>query len=115
MELECPGELRFVEDGEKLINYLRRSGKYTDLMLAPRPALILLDLNMPRKDGWQVLEEIKSDPDLMDIPVAIWTTSKESGDGINHNKTGADVFITKPTNYAKLLNSLRELVATYCY
>jgi two-component system response regulator len=115
LELESFGELRFVEDGEELMHYLRRSGKYADLPLPSRPAFILLDLNMPRKDGRQALVEIKTDPDLQDIPVAIWTTSKETEATIQYNKIGADVFVTKPADYANLLNSLQELVARYCF
>src|SRR5437763_1448340 len=76
-ELGRYGDLRFVEDGQELMDYLRRLGKYADPMLSPRPMLILLDLNMPRKDGFQALLEIKTDPDLNLIPVAIWTTSAD--------------------------------------
>jgi CheY-like chemotaxis protein len=114
LELGCLGELRFVEDGEELIHYLRRSGKYADLPLSPRPAFILLDLNMPKKDGWQALIEIKTDLDLQNIPVVIWTTSKGTEDSVQFKKTGADGFVTKPADYANLLNSLRELVTRYC-
>jgi CheY-like chemotaxis protein len=62
------------------MNYLRRTGKYADPGLSPRPALILPDLNMPRKDGREALREIKGDPDLREIPVVIWTTSDEPED-----------------------------------
>ncbi len=114
-ELGCFGELRFVEDGEELMHFLRRSEKYADLMRPSHPAFILLDLNMPRKDGWQALMEIKTDPDLRDIPVVIWTTSKENEAATRYNKMGADDFVTKPPDYENLLNSLRELVARYCF
>ena len=114
-EIGCFGELRLVEDGEELMNFLHRSEKYADLMPSPRPAFILLDLNMPRKDGWQVLTEIKTDPDLLNIPVVIWTTSKETEATIQYNKMGADVFVTKPADYASLLKRLHELVTRYCY
>ena len=69
-------ELRFVEDGEELMEYLTRKGKYADAKDSPRPGLILLDLNMPKKDGREALKEIKSDPNLRRIPVVIMTTSK---------------------------------------
>jgi CheY-like chemotaxis protein len=115
LELGSFAKLRFVEDGEELMHYLRRSGKYSDPLLSPRPVFILLDLNMPRKDGRQALVEIKTDPDLQGIPVAIWTTSKETEATIQYNKMGADVFVTKPADYANLLNSLQELVARYCF
>ncbi len=73
-------EIRFVENGEELLEYLRRQGKYAAPGEAPRPGLILLDLNMPRKDGRAVLKEIKSDPDLRTIPVVVLTTSKADED-----------------------------------
>jgi CheY-like chemotaxis protein len=106
-------DLRFVEDGEELIHYLRRSGKYTDPAISPRPVLIFLYLNMPKKDGRQALVEIKADPDLQRIPVAIWTTSDEREDKIQCQKAGADVFVTKPANYAELINSVKKLLMRY--
>jgi CheY-like chemotaxis protein len=112
-ELGTGGDLRFVEDGEELMNYLRRSGKYADPTLFPLPALILLDLNMPKKDGRQALLEIKADPDLRGIPVAIWTTSEEKEDRIQCQKAGADVYVTKPVGYTELVNSIRKVVTRY--
>ena len=70
-EARLVNEIRFVEDGEELTDYLRRLGKYQDPTTSPRPALILLDLNMPRKDGREALSEIKEDPDLRSIPVVV--------------------------------------------
>ena len=64
VESRLANDLRFVEDGEELMDYLYRHGKYTEMRDAPRPGLTLLDLNMPRKDGWEVLKEIREDPDL---------------------------------------------------
>ncbi len=96
LEIGNHADLPFVEDGEELMHYLRRSGKYADPTCSPRPALIFLDLNMPRKDGRQALLEIKTDPDLGKIPVAIWTTSEEVEDRIQWEIAGADVFVTKP-------------------
>jgi CheY-like chemotaxis protein len=113
LEIGTAGDLRFVEDGEELIHYLRRSGKYSDSALSPRPVLIFLDLNMPKKDGRQALLEIKADPDLQRIPVAVWTTSDEREDKISCKKAGADAFVTKPTNYAELINSVNALVTKY--
>ena len=112
-EIESGGDLRFVVDGEELMQYLRRLGSYADPMLSPRPALILLDLNMPKKDGRQALLEIKADPDLQRIPVAIWTTSDEKEDRVHCQEAGADVYITKPPSYTELVNSVRELVTRY--
>jgi len=112
-DLKNCGDLRFVEDGEELMHYLRRQGKYADPAISPRPALILLDLNMPRKDGRQALVEIKADPYLKGIPVAVWTTSEEKQDRIQCLKAGADYFVTKPAGYTELVNRIRGLVAIY--
>src|SRR5205807_1849974 len=75
-ESKLEGDLRFVENGEELLDYLNHRGKYQNPADAPRPALILLDLNMPRKDGREALREIKADPELKRIPVVVLTTSK---------------------------------------
>ena len=112
-ELDRGSDLRFVVDGEELMHYLRRSGKYSDPLLSPRPALILLDLNMPRKDGREALVEIKTDPDLKRIPVAIWTTSEETEDKIQCEEAGADDFATKPIRYTELVNTVRKLIERY--
>lgn len=110
----CTGrDLRFVEDGEELVAYLRRSGVYADPARSPRPALILLDLNMPRKDGRQALSEIKADPELKTIPVAIWTTSEEPDDKRQCEKAGADVYLTKPVSYGEMIESVRGLIMKY--
>jgi CheY-like chemotaxis protein len=113
LKLGNGGELCFVEDGEELMHYLRRRGKYADPTVSPRPRLILLDLNMPKKDGRQALVEIKADPDLQSIPVAIWTTSDEVDDRIHCLKAGADDYVTKPAGYADLANNIRILVTRY--
>jgi CheY-like chemotaxis protein len=113
LEIRTAGDLRFVEDGEELMHYLLRSGKYTDPGLSPRPVLILLDLNMPKKDGRKALLEIKADPDLQGIPVVIWTTSKEREDKMQCRRAGADVFMTKPASYPELVNSVKALVRRY--
>jgi DNA-binding response OmpR family regulator len=113
LEIRNCGDLRFVEDGEELMHYLRRRGKYADPTVSPRPRLILLDLNMPKKDGRQALLEIKTDPDLQSIPVAIWTTSEEVEDRIQCLKAGADDYVTKPAGYAGLVNNIKRLVERY--
>jgi CheY-like chemotaxis protein len=79
-ECQIAGDLRFVENGEELIEYLHRRGKYLQADAAPRPGLILLDLNMPKKDGREALKEIKVDPELRTIPVVILTTSRADTD-----------------------------------
>ena len=113
-ELAVSADLHFVEDGEELMLYLRRSEKYSDPLLSPRPALILLDLNMPRKDGRQALLEIKTDPTLMNIPVAVWTTTDDSEVEAHCRKTGAEDFVTKSSTFSSLVSSLNRLVTTYC-
>jgi CheY-like chemotaxis protein len=99
---------RCVEDGQELMDYLTRRGKYARAD-APRPGLILLDLNMPRKDGRQALEEIKSDPDLRRIPVVILTTSKTEEDVLRSYDLGANSFITKPVTFDRLVEIVRTL------
>ena len=112
-ELGSCGDLRFVEDGEELMQYLGRSGKYADPMLSPRPTLILLDLNMPRKDGRQALAEIKRDPDLQKIPVVVWTTSSEREDKAQCRKVCASSYVTKPVKYSELVEAVRKIIAQY--
>jgi len=108
---ECcwEGELRFVGDGEELLEYLRQSGKYSQPADAPRPGLILLDLNMPRKDGREALREIKADANLRRIPVVVMTTSKASADIGRMYDLGANSFIAKPVQFEALVNVLRVL------
>jgi CheY-like chemotaxis protein len=100
--------VRFVEDGQELMDYLNRVGRYATEE-APRPGLILLDLNMPRKDGRQALEEIKSNPDLRCIPVVVLTTSKTEEDVLRSYNLGANSFITKPVTFERLVDIVRTL------
>ena len=102
-------ELRFVEDGEELMDYLHRKGKYADPESAPKPGLILLDLNMPKKDGREALKEIKSDPNLRRIPVVIMTTSKAEEDIFRSYDFGASSFITKPVTFDRLVELMRVI------
>lgn len=90
-----------VEDGEELIEFLHYSGRYADAS-HPLPELILLDLNMPRKDGREALRDIKSNPGLRHIPVVILTTSDAQADIRASYFNGANSFITKPTSYQRL-------------
>lgn len=101
--------LHCVEDGVELLNYLKRKGKYADSEEYPRPGLILLDLNMPRKDGREALKEIKGDPDLKSIPVVILTTSKEEEDMVKGYGLGAASYITKPVHFEGLVDLMKAL------
>ena len=108
-ECRLGNPLQFVGDGEELMDYLNRRGKYADDVLYPMPGLILLDLNMPRKDGREALREIKSDPALRDIPVVVLTTSKAEQDVADSYGDGANSFITKPVSFAALIEVVRTV------
>ncbi len=112
-ECQWPGDLRFVENGEELLDYLMRRGKYTGVE-APRPGIILLDLNMPRKDGREALREIKADPALRRIPVVVLTTSKADTDIASLYDLGANSFISKPVQFDGLVNVMR-LIEQYWF
>lgn len=109
-EIHCPGEVRFVEDGEKLLDYLRMRGEFAAPGLAPRPTLILMDLNMPKKGGLEAAREIKGDPLLRDIPIVVFTTSKAEEDIARTKALGLRGFITKPVLFSSLVETMRELV-----
>src|SRR5579859_6477247 len=79
-ESRLANDLRFVKDGEELMAYLQRTGVYKDLEKSPRPGIILLDLNMPKKDGREALKEIKADPKIRGIPIVVLTTSRAEED-----------------------------------
>jgi CheY-like chemotaxis protein len=98
--------LHVVPDGVEALEYLRRQGKHA---AAPRPDLILLDLNLPRKDGRQVLAEIKPDPDLRAIPVVILTSSKAEQDVIKSYDLHANCYIVKPVSFAGLLEIIKSI------
>ena len=102
-------EIRFVENGEELLEYLRRQGRFAPPAEAPRPGLILLDLNMPRKDGRAVLKEIKSDPELRTIPVVVLTTSKADEDVYRSYDLGVNSYIVKPVTFEALVDILQTL------
>lgn len=108
-EVRAPGDLRFVADGEELLEYLRRRGRYAADGAAPRPGIVLLDLNMPRKDGREALEEIKADPALRRIPVVVMTTSRAEEDVARSYDLGAAGFIAKPVTFAGLVEVMRSL------
>jgi CheY-like chemotaxis protein len=101
-------EMRFVVDGQDLMDYLRREGTYAEGSNdAPRPGVILLDLNMPKKDGREALAEIKSDADLRSIPVVVLTTSKDEEDIFRTYDLGVNSFITKPVTFGGLVEVMR--------
>jgi CheY-like chemotaxis protein len=102
-EAKLANDIRFVVDGEELLDYLYRRGDYADPEKAPRPGLILLDLNMPRKDGREALREIKADPDLRQIPIVVLTTSKAEEDIYRSYDLGVNSFITKPVSFEGLV------------
>ena len=108
-ESRLANDLRFVEDGEELMDYLHRRGKFAEPNAAPRPGLILLDLNMPRKDGREALREIKSEPELRSIPVIVLTTSQAEEDIYRTYDLGVNSFITKPVNFESLVAVMRAL------
>lgn len=108
-ESRVVNDLRFVADGDELLDYLYRRGRFADPDSAPTPGLILLDLNMPRKDGREALREIKADPDLRRIPIVVLTTSKAEEDIYRTYDLGANSFITKPVSFAGLVSVMRDI------
>jgi CheY-like chemotaxis protein len=102
-------ELRFVENGEELMDYLNARGKFAPPALAPRPGLILLDLNMPRKDGRTVLKEIKNTPSLHSIPIAVLTTSEDDADVYRSYDLGVNSYIVKPVTFEAIVDTLQTL------
>ena len=102
-------DLRFVEDGEELMEYLERRGQYTDPKDSPRPGLILLDLNMPRKDGREALRDIKACAELRGIPIVVMTTSSAEEDIFRSYDVGASSYITKPVTFDGLVQIVRQL------
>jgi CheY-like chemotaxis protein len=101
--------LHTVEDGEELMEYLRRQGRYADQKNVPLPGLILLDLNMPRKDGREALKEIKADPELRRIPIVVLTTSKAEEDILRTYDLGVNSYVTKPVTFKSLVELIRVL------
>lgn len=98
-----------VPNGEEALDYLYRRGKYRDPMRAPRPDLILLDLNMPRKDGWETLREIRQNPTFSGIPVVVMTSSSAKEDVYGSYAMGANSFITKPVSFDGLVRVMNVL------
>lgn len=109
-ECQLGERVSFVENGEELMDYLLRRNKYGEPDAAPRPGLILLDLNMPRKDGREALREIRAHPDLRRIPVVAFTTSKADIDVGTIYDLGANSFISKPVAFDALVTVMTALL-----
>jgi CheY-like chemotaxis protein len=103
-------KVRFVADGEELVDYLLHRGKYTKHSESPRPDLILLDLNMPRKDGREALKEIRAHSELRRVPVVVFTTSRADTDIERVYELGANSFITKPAGFDALVATVTQLM-----
>ena len=98
--------LHIVDDGEQALAYLRHEGEYAD---STRPDLILLDLNLPRRDGREVLAEVKADPELRRIPVVVLTTSKAEEDVLRSYDLHANAYVTKPVDFDRFIEIVRQI------
>jgi CheY-like chemotaxis protein len=105
-EHKVRNRLSVVNDGVDAVAFLRREGRYAD---APRPDLILLDLNLPRRDGHEVLAEIKNDPDLCHIPVVVLTTSQADEDIVRSYQLHANAYVTKPVDFDRFITVVRQI------
>jgi len=99
-------QLHVVNDGEQALQFLRQTGEYAD---APRPGLILLDLNLPRRDGLEVLAELKEDPRLRVIPVVILTTSQAEEDILRSYALHANAYVSKPVDFERFMDVIRQI------
>jgi len=108
-ENRLANQLHCVEDGEELMDYLNRRGKYESLRNEPLPGLILLDLNMPRKDGREALKEIKASPNFRRIPIVVLTTSKAEEDIVRSYDLGVNSYVTKPVTFKSLVELVKVL------
>lgn len=108
-ENRLANEFHAVEDGEELMDYLLRRGQYQSMQGDPLPGLILLDLNMPRKDGREALKEIKAHPDLRRIPIVVLTTSKAEEDILRSYDLGVNSYVTKPVTFKSLVELIKVL------
>ena len=106
---QLPAQLCWVKDGLELLEYLRGQGSYRDSANYPRPAVVLLDLNMPRKNGRDTLQEIRQDPGLRSLPVVIFTTSRSAEEIQLTYEAGASSFISKPPEFQRLVEIMEVL------
>ena len=111
-EAKVRNHLSIVEDGVQAMEFLRRQGRYSN---APRPDLIMLDLNLPRKDGREVLAELKADDNLRMIPVVVLTTSRAEEDIIRAYKLHANCYITKPVDFQQFLSVVRSIESFWLF
>jgi CheY-like chemotaxis protein len=98
--------LHVVGDGEQALDFLRRTGRFAD---APRPGLILLDVNLPRRSGLEILAELKQDPDLLVIPVVMLTTSRAEEDILRSYSLHANAFVSKPVDFEQFIEAIRQI------
>jgi CheY-like chemotaxis protein len=108
-ESHLSNTIQYVEDGEELLDYLQNNGKYADSKQYPTPGMILLDLNMPKKDGREALKELRADARFKSIPVVVLTTSKAEEDILKTYNLGANSFITKPVSFSSLVEVMIAL------
>ncbi len=108
-ESRLANDLRFVENGVQLMDYLLRRNQFQSPASSPRPGLILLDLNMPKMDGREALQRIKADPRLKNIRIVVMTTSKAEEDILRTYNLGASSYITKPVTFAALVDVVRTM------
>ncbi len=108
-EARLANDLHFVEDGEALMDYLGQRGEYSDPNKSPRPGLILLDLNMPKKDGREAIREIKADTELRRIPIVVLTTSRAEEDIYRTYDLGVSSYITKPVSFDGLVEVMKTM------
>ena len=111
-EAKVRNHLSLVEDGVQAMEFLRRQGRYTK---APRPDLIMLDLNLPRKDGREVLAELKADEKLKMIPVVVLTTSRAEEDVLRAYQLHANCYITKPVDFQQFLSVVRSIESFWLF
>lgn len=108
-ESRLKNQIQFVENGEELMDYLHNLGRFRNKEKYPNPGLILLDLNMPKKDGREALKEIKSEEKLRMIPIVVLTTSKAEEDILKTYDLGVSSFITKPVTFSSLVDVMKTL------
>jgi CheY-like chemotaxis protein len=114
-EVEGVDGVHFVKDGEELTDYLHGHGQYADSVILSQPALIFLDLDMPKKDGRVALVEIKQNPRLKRIPVIVWSNSNLEEDISLCHEAGADFYFTKPERHVERVEVVRDLVGKYSF